>query len=325
MRVPGVQAAAEVGDRDDRELQALRRVNGHHPDAVVALGLHRRHALALVAAGALGRQGEEAGEVAALVALVLAREPHQLADVRHSPRAAVAGDQPEVVAERRHGPLDQRLEGQEGRLRAQHRQRLAEAPQCGVVVRSDLVEPRLLVLGWLGAVAEAPVEHRPDVTRAIALVACRAAQQPERVGARGDREAAERAEQALVVERVRDHAEQPDQILDLLLGPVAAPAHHERLQPRPPQRLLVRVDVREGAQQDGDVAAPRAPESTSRRRRSARKRASATIRVPEPPGGGSRRRRCRPRPSCARSLRAPRRGSEAARSRHGPRMTGGPP
>jgi hypothetical protein len=33
--------AAEIGNRDDRELEALRRVDRHHPDAVVLLGLGR--------------------------------------------------------------------------------------------------------------------------------------------------------------------------------------------------------------------------------------------------------------------------------------------
>ena len=88
------EAAAEVGDRDDRELEALGRVHGHHPDAVVALGLHRGHALALVALGALGGEGEEAGQVAALARLVVARQPHQLAHVRHPPDPAARASRP---------------------------------------------------------------------------------------------------------------------------------------------------------------------------------------------------------------------------------------
>ena len=58
--VPGGEPAAEVGDGDDRELQPLGGVHGHHPHAVVALGLDRGHALALVALGALRRRGEKA-------------------------------------------------------------------------------------------------------------------------------------------------------------------------------------------------------------------------------------------------------------------------
>ena len=81
------QRPAEVGHGDDRELEPLGRVHGHDPDPVVVLGLGRGDALALVALGELLRRGEEAAQVAALVLLELAREPHQLAHVRHPPAA----------------------------------------------------------------------------------------------------------------------------------------------------------------------------------------------------------------------------------------------
>ena len=150
--VAGVEVAAEVGHGDDGELEALGGVHGHHPDPVVALGLHRRHALALVAAGALGGEGEEAGEIAALVALVLARQAHQLAHVRHPPGAALAGDQAEVVAEGAHRPLDQLLERQQRRLGAQAGEDRAEALEPRGVLGRDRVEP----LGLAASAARAP-------------------------------------------------------------------------------------------------------------------------------------------------------------------------
>ena len=92
------------------------------------------------------------------------------------------------------------------------------------------------------------------MTSATGLAASGLAQEPERIWADADRERRERAEQQLVVQRVRDDAEEPDQVLDLLLGPVAAAADHERAEAGARQRLLVGVDVGEGAQQDDDLA-----------------------------------------------------------------------
>ena len=83
----------------------------------------------------------------------------------------------------------------------------------------------------------------------------RLAQEPERVGAHAAGRRGERAEQGLVVERVGDHAEQPQHVLDLLLGPVAAPADDVGSQAGSLERLLVGVDVGEGAQQHDHLAA----------------------------------------------------------------------
>ena len=108
--------------------------NGHHPDAVVALGLHRRHALALVAAGALGRQGGS-------------RRGRGPRCARTRARAASACGRSPFAPRRRRGRSTRgrsrtpswsarsATRGSGGALRAQRRQRLAEAPQCGVVVR----------------------------------------------------------------------------------------------------------------------------------------------------------------------------------------------
>ena len=79
---------AEVGHAHDRELEALRAVDGHQPHRVERLGLERRLALARLDHVALGHGVDEAAQVAALVGLELARHPHQLAHVRHPARAA---------------------------------------------------------------------------------------------------------------------------------------------------------------------------------------------------------------------------------------------
>ena len=79
----------------------------------------------------------------------------------------------------------------------------------------------------------------------MVLIARPAAQEPERVGTDFAGRGREGAEEHLVVERVRDHREQADHVLDLLLGPVASAAHYIRLEARAPQRVLVYVDVGE--------------------------------------------------------------------------------
>ena len=87
-RAAGAGLAAEVGDADDRELEALGAVDRHQPHGVQALGLERGLALARLGEVARGGVGEEAAQVAALGALVLAGQPHQLAQVREPAVAA---------------------------------------------------------------------------------------------------------------------------------------------------------------------------------------------------------------------------------------------
>ena len=81
---------AEIGQAHDRELEALRAMHGHHPHRVERLGLERRLALAGLDRVPFREGVDEAAQVAALVRLVLARHPHQLADVGHPARATRA-------------------------------------------------------------------------------------------------------------------------------------------------------------------------------------------------------------------------------------------
>ena len=82
----------------------------------------------------------------------------------------------------------------------------------------------------------------------------RGAKKPERVGRDADGRAGKRAKEHLVVERVRHHAKQAQDVLDLLLRPVAASTDHVRLKSEAPQRLLVGVHMGEGPEQNDDVA-----------------------------------------------------------------------
>ena len=76
------QGAVEIRNRDDAELQPLGVVDGHHPHAVVVLGLGGSGRLVVLGAAEL-EEVEKAPQVATLAALELTGEPHQLADVRH--------------------------------------------------------------------------------------------------------------------------------------------------------------------------------------------------------------------------------------------------
>ena len=249
-----VERPAHVGDGDDRKLEALRGMHRHDPHAVVSLRLDGRHALALVAARAPGGRLQEAAEVAPLVVLVLARKAHQLANVGHPAGAPGTGEEREVVAEGRHRPLHEVVEGAQGRLRAQRTQPLAEGAQALGICLGDQREPVLVdVVRRLVCLTEAPGDDGPD----RAALADRPAQEPEGVGAHAGRWRRQGAEEHLVVKRVRDRGQDPQQVLHLLLGPVAPTTHDVRLEAGPAQRLLEGIDVGEGAKQHDDLATVR--------------------------------------------------------------------
>ena len=171
----------------------------------------------------------------------------------------------------------------------------AASARSAPIVRQNAPEPfcvlvpdRLELLGIVELpvallLAEGGRDRGPDV----AALPVALPQQPQGVGGDTAGRARQGAEQELVVEGVGDHAEQAQQVLDLLLRPVTAAADHVRLQPEALQRVLVRVDVRECPQQDDDVPGSASPESTSSRRRSARARACATVAQLPSDGGGS--------------------------------------
>jgi hypothetical protein len=77
----GAGLTAEVGHADDRELESFGAVDRHQAHGVESLGLQRRLAFTGLDE-ILGRGvGDEAAEVRPLRLLVLARQPHELAQV----------------------------------------------------------------------------------------------------------------------------------------------------------------------------------------------------------------------------------------------------
>ena len=231
------QAATQVGDCDNRELEPLGGMHSHHPDAVMPLHLNGGHALALVAPGALLRELQKAAQVATVMVLVLAGQPHQLADVRHPPASVGLRQERQVVVEGRDRAINQRVERTQWRFGAQASEDLAKPLQPTHIGRRHR--------GWPLTVGD----RWPNVPRAAVGVPGGLAQEPQGVGADAAGRRGKGAEQELVVERVGDDAEQPQRVLDLLLRPVAATADDVRCQPGAVERLLERVDVGEGAQQ----------------------------------------------------------------------------
>jgi hypothetical protein len=241
----GGRLAPEVRDAHDRELQALRPVDRHHAHRVERLALDRRFALALVAGGvgAADERADEVGEaaqVAPVLRLVLACEPHQLANVGHPPRAALHPQQRLVVAGARKRAVDQVLEAATGRVAALLRQPPAQPLDARAVLGGEPVEQRR-------AVGEGP-------PRVALRCARRGGELHERVaGEAGERRGEQRVERDAVA-RVGEHRQVGDEVADLLLGPVAAPADHVRRHAALYERALVDREVAGRTQQQHDVA-----------------------------------------------------------------------
>ena len=162
--MPLGQAALQVRHCHDAELESLGGVHGHDPHPVVALGGHRRHALALVADRAGLGCGQEPRQIAAVVPLELASQAHELADVRHAPLTIAPREQLQVVVERVHRALDEALDRRHRRGRAQGGEDRAEALERRRVLGGDRIEPLGLELRGLSAgAAVAPLDERPDV------------------------------------------------------------------------------------------------------------------------------------------------------------------
>ena len=101
---------AEVGHAHHWELEPLGRVDRHEPHRVDALRLEWRLALTRAQHVLLGDEVDEAAQVAPLVRLVLAREAHELAHVRHPALAVWHAEDHAVVLRARDRPIDQGLE-----------------------------------------------------------------------------------------------------------------------------------------------------------------------------------------------------------------------
>ena len=179
--------AAEVGHADDRELEPLGAVDRHQPHGVEPLGLERRLALARLDQVLRGGEGDEAAQVRALGVLVLAREPHQLAQVRQPPLAAGAGQHREVVAGGHDRALEQLLGGRALGARRARRRRSARSAASRVA----LVAPgRAAGQAALSIVAQRRPGARDRLSRAGLRRPARARRCPRRRTARRARPAA---------------------------------------------------------------------------------------------------------------------------------------
>src|SRR5215203_4526166 len=212
------QPPSEVRYGDDAELEPLGVVDGHDPDAVVALGGGRGLRLGL-AFGAGCEEVEEAAQVAPLARLELRRQPPHLADVGEARLAGRPAQDRQVIAGLGHHRLDQRRQGQARPTPAQGIDRGDELAQQLTLGLRDLLQA--LRLGNLRLADAGGALHRgPDV----AALAGGAPQQPERVRRDPAGGGGEGAEEGVVVERVGDHGQQRADVCDLLLGPVATAA-----------------------------------------------------------------------------------------------------
>ncbi len=199
-------------------------------------------------------------------------EAHQLAHVGEARLAGAAHQHREVVAGLGDRGLDQLGERQRAGAARAGSSRVAAKRRSSARSSSGICSQPLARRAPRPRRGRPPLDRRPEVAPA----AGRRAQQPERVGGDPAGRRGERAEQRLVVERVGDRRQQRADVGDLLLGPVAAPADDVGAQPGALQRVLVGVEVGEGAQQHDHRRRARRPASASSRRRAARNRASAS-------------------------------------------------
>ncbi len=220
-------------------------MDGHQAHRVEPVGLERGLALAGLGEVLGDRVGEEAAQVGALGALVVARQAHQLAQVGQPPVAAAAGQDREVIAGRHDGALDQRL-----------RRRALSAGTLGREEARERLQPRALGLremphpaGRLGVAQRGP--------RAAAALPPRLREEDQSVGPDTAEGRRQHGEQRLLVLRVGERGEVGDAVADLLLRPVAAAADHVRRQPLLLERLLQQAQRARRAHEDDDVA--RAP------------------------------------------------------------------
>ena len=114
----GGALAAEVGDADDGELEALRGVDGHEPHGLDVAELDRRVGLARLGLELGGGEVGEAADVAAAVALEGRGEAQQLVDVRQPAGAAGERQDVQVIARRVDDAAQQLVEGEPRRQRA---------------------------------------------------------------------------------------------------------------------------------------------------------------------------------------------------------------
>src|SRR5438132_1358929 len=177
-------------------------------------------------------QGEEA------LALPVARQLDQLAHVGHLARALELGQANRLEVGRRTRLLDQLGDGGAARARAEREQQVADGAQ------------RRRLLGQVGEAlrgAEAARERGPVRVR-------RPGEAPEGVVVEREERRAGRGGERHGVRGIEDGGEQAHHVAHLLALEEAAPLDDVVRQLAPAERVLVRLHLGEGAQEDGDVA-----------------------------------------------------------------------
>ena len=233
----GRRRPRKVGHAHDRELEALRGVDRHHRDGVLA-DPGRCVGLAHVARVAELHLVDEAGQVGPVVALVAARGAQQLADVAEAALAVGRRQAREVVVVVGHDALEQ---GGQPELAARAHEPVVELleahDQCSVALGQALQLAEL----------DRPVE------RALGG----GAQRRQTVVGDADERRGEHDEQGMVVEAVAQEREIGAQVAHLLGAVEAAADLAQRRQARALERRGVGGGVARGAQQDGDIARAR--------------------------------------------------------------------
>ena len=222
----------------------------HQPHGVEPVGLERRLALAGLREVLRDREVQEAAQVAALRVLVLARQPHELAQVREPPLAAGAREDREVVARGRDRALEQRLGREPLRAGALGGEELREAQQALAVGGGHGAEPCRAGGAGRGLAQRGP--------RPAAAVAARLREQDQRVAADAAERRREHAVERGLVARVGERGEVGEAVADLLLGPVAASADHVGGQALLLERLLEQAQRGGRAHEHHHVAGPAA-------------------------------------------------------------------
>ena len=102
--------AARVGDDDDAELEALRRMDREQPHRVAPLLLGERLRLVRARRLSVEDEADEPLDVAAAKSFVRAREPTELPEIRVTATPVVLSKHREVVVVLGHDLVDQPLE-----------------------------------------------------------------------------------------------------------------------------------------------------------------------------------------------------------------------
>ena len=225
-----VGVASSVRERDDVELEALRRVHGHDPYGVdLLLG---EHGLGLLC-GKLGErvdERQEAREVRAAQRLVVARQAHELAHVRVAPAPIALREAREVVVVLRDDPLEQIGDPDSLRCLDEPVEALPEGlHQPRVVVGQPIREPVLEPAEERG-LGRAPERVQPGVGDA-------------------DERRREHGQQRAVVVPAAQETQVRAQVRDLLAAVVAAADRAVRVEARLAERRLVQLRIGARAQE----------------------------------------------------------------------------